>query len=262
MHGDDVMESECTRGRNALASPRRIKAPAHKQPCHRLTPTALRGPAARGEGRATHKRMRAAAAAPGRARGRAARTKSLAQRAAGRRLPPPAARARPRFQAIARKAARLRGAASWSQPHIHRVISPSVLGLLLLLVIILVDAAADLGAAGQDRIVWPRQTWEPCTRSHCPRRTHASCIGPHRPRSSHGEGGEHSPSVAPKARRARPLTFCPSQPASTYCCSRGQGRYLLSPMPLWSTFMMDRHVSRPVWGCLGGLGSEGERWVG
>lgn len=35
-------------------------------------------------------------------------------------------------------------------------------------------------------------------------------------------------------------------PASTYCTSRGQGRYFGSPVPPCSTLMIERHVSSPV----------------
>ena len=35
-------------------------------------------------------------------------------------------------------------------------------------------------------------------------------------------------------------------PASTYCTSRGQGRYLESPVPLCKTLMIDKQVSKPA----------------
>ena len=35
-------------------------------------------------------------------------------------------------------------------------------------------------------------------------------------------------------------------PASTYCTSSGQGRYLESPVPLCRTLMIDKQVSKPA----------------
>src|SRR5690606_40485345 len=45
--------------------------------------------------------------------------------------------------------------------------------------------------------------------------------------------------------KPRPL-FLPSQPASTYFTSSGQGRYLLSARPSYSTFMMAKATSSPM----------------
>ena len=48
------------------------------------------------------------------------------------------------------------------------------------------------------------------------------------------------------SRRTRAAVLRPSQPASTYFVSSGQGRYLVSASPSCSTFMIARQVSSPM----------------
>ena len=66
--------------------------------------------------------------------------------------------------------------------------------------------------------------------------------------TAHTHNCPHSTPASTTLSTNKRYTFCPIHPASTYCCSSGQGRYLVSPSPVCSTFMMLRHVSRPFGG--------------
>ena len=55
-----------------------------------------------------------------------------------------------------------------------------------------------------------------------------------------------APGARRGSRRSRGWVLRPSQPASTYFTSSGQGRYLVSASPSCSTFMIARQVSRPM----------------